>query len=80
MKIPTYHFKNKESGREATIFMSMGDYRIFIEEHPHMEQLPPSSLQIGDPILLGMEKPGGAFRERLSDIKDSHVRSNINTW
>jgi hypothetical protein len=79
-KIPTYQFRNKESGKEVTIFMSMGDYRIFIEEHPHLDQLPSTSLQIGDSILLGREKPGGAFRERLKDIKDSHIRSNVNTW
>lgn len=78
--MPTYSFRNKESGKEISLFISMSERDELLADHPHLEQLPPSSLQIGDPILLGRGKPGGAFRERLSDIKDSHVRSNINTW
>lgn len=77
--MPTFNFRNKESGKEISIFMSMSEREELLVDHPHLEQLPPSSVQIGDSVLLGIQKPGGAFRERLVDIKKSHIRSNINT-
>lgn len=78
--MPTYHFKNTFNGLETTQFMSISDYEIFIVEHPHLEQLPPSVVNLGDPHLLGLNKPRGAFRERLTDIKHGHRGSVINNF
>jgi len=60
--------------------MSISDYEIFIKEHPHLEQLPPTSVNLGDPLLLGLHKPGGAFRERLTDIKHSHRGATVHDF
>ena len=81
--MPTYSFRNKETGEEFDEIMSIEKLDQYKADNPHLEQLlgtPP----IGDPVRLGMKKPDDTFRDILKQIKKNNdskrVRSTINTW
>ena len=78
--MPTYTFKNRETNEENTEYLSISERDAYVRQHPELEQLPPTSVNISDPILIGRVKPGGAFRERLTDIKKAHHGSVVNTF
>ena len=81
--MPTYSFRNKETGEEFDEIMSISKLDQYKIDNPQLEQLlgtPP----IGDPIRLGMKKPDDTFRDILKQIKKNNdgkrIRSTINTW
>jgi len=81
--MPTYSFKNKNTGEEFDEIMSINKLDQYKLDNPHLEQLlgtPP----IGDPVRLGMKKPDDTFRDILKQIKKNNdskrVRSTINTF
>lgn len=82
-KMPTYSFRNKETGEEFDEIMSIHKLDQYKADNPHLEQLlgtPP----LGDPVRLGMKKPDDTFRDILKQIKKNtdgkRIRSTINTW
>jgi len=81
--MPTYSFRNKETGEEFDEIMSISKLDQYKIDNPNLEQLlgtPP----LGDPVRLGMKKPDDTFRDILKQIKKNNdskrIRSNINTW
>ncbi|NDB83828.1 MAG: hypothetical protein EB127_14055 [Alphaproteobacteria bacterium] len=81
--MPTYSFRNKQTGEEFDEIMSISKLDQYKTDNPDLEQLlgtPP----IGDPIRLGMKKPDDTFRDILKQIKKNsdgkRIRSTINTW
>ena len=81
--MPTYSFRNKETGEEFDEIMSISKLDQYKIDNPHLEQLlgtPP----LGDPVRLGLKKPDDTFRDILKQIKKNNdskrVRSTINTW
>ena len=81
--MPTYSFRNKETGEEFDEIMSISKLDQYKIDNPNLEQLlgtPP----LGDPVRLGMKKPDDTFRDILKQIKKNNdskrVRSTINTW
>lgn len=82
-KMPTYSFRNKETGEEFDEIMSIHKLDQYKADNPHLEQLlgtPP----LGDPVRLGMKKPDDTFIDILKQIKKNtdgkRIRSTINTW
>ena len=82
--MPTYTFRDINTGEESTTIMSMAEREEFVANNPHMQQVIHSAPALGDPIRLGLKKPDNGFRDRLKEIKKAHsrglTRSNINTW
>jgi hypothetical protein len=79
--MPTYTFRNKESGEEFTEIMSNAARETFLAENPHVEQLIVSGLGTVDSIRLGRQKPDGGFRDLLREMKKKHPLSKgINTF
>lgn len=81
--MPTYSFRNKETGEEFDEIMSIHKLDQYKADNPHLEQLlgtPP----LGDPVRLGMKKPDDTFIDILKQIKKNtdgkRIRSTINTW
>ena len=81
--MPTYSFRNKETGEEFNEIMSIHKLDQYKLDNPHLEQLlgtPP----IGDPVRLGMKKPDDTFRDILKQIKKNtqsqRIKSGINTF
>lgn len=80
--MPTYRFKNNETGEEFEDFMSISALEVFLTENPNITQL-----VNGAPMIAsgrGMGKPEQGFRDLLKDIKKKHsrgiTRSTINTF
>ena len=82
--MPSYTFKNLNSGEEFTAIMSMNEREEFVANNPHMQQVFHSAPAVGDSIRLGLKKPDSGFRDRLKEIKKAHsrglTRSTINTF
>lgn len=77
--MPNYSFRNKETGEEFDLSLSMADRETYLAENPQIEQIL-TSINIADPSRLGLRKPDSGFRDVLKNIKKKHRGSKINTW
>lgn len=58
--MPTYRFKNKETGEEHTDFMSISAMEKYLEENPHISPML-TQINIVDPTGIGVSKPPSDF-------------------
>ena len=74
--MPTYNFKNKETGEVWEVFLSISEREELLKD-PNIEQV-----HVGAPMIVGglNQKPSEGFRDILKQIKKNNVRSNINTF
>lgn len=66
--MPTYEFKNKQTGEYSEFFMSIKELDAFKENNPQLMQVHRTPLNIGDTVRMGMKKPDQNFRELLKHI------------
>jgi hypothetical protein len=74
--MPTYTFRNKETGEMHDELMRMSQREIYLSENPHLEQII-GSPAIGDPVRLGVRTIDDGFREVLSKIHNNNYKSNL---
>lgn len=74
--MPTYSFRNKETGETHDEIMSMSRRETYLKENPNLEQII-GSPAIGDPVRLGVRTIDDGFREVLSKISSNNYRSNL---
>lgn len=79
--MPTYSFRNKETGEVFDKFMKMSEKEQYLIDNPIMESV------IGNPAMVynsSGKKPDAGFRDLLKDIRSKHdkkyTRSTINTF
>jgi hypothetical protein len=77
--MPSYNFRNDETGEEFTDFMSISSLELFLKDNPHITQMV-SPISIADPTRLGLRKPDQGFRDVLKTIKQRNRGSSFNTW
>lgn len=79
--MPTYTFKNTETGETFDQFMGINSREQFLKENPHLEQIHIGSAALVDPVRLGIRKVPDGFREVLTKIHDkmpgSVLKDNI---
>jgi hypothetical protein len=80
--MPTYGFRNNNTGEEFEEFMSISALDDYLKTNSHLTQL-----VNGAPMIAsgrGMNKPDNGFRDLLKDMKKKHskgiTRSTINTF
>jgi hypothetical protein len=82
--MPSYNFKNLNTGEEWTDIMSISEREEFLSKNPQVQQQLTSAPSLGDSIRLGLRKPDNGFRDRLKEIKKAHsrglTRSTVNTF
>jgi len=78
--MPTYDFRNKETGEILEKRMKISEKESWLKDNPEYEYVMLGAPSIGDPIRLGLRKPDQGFREVLSKAKEAHPRGNINTF
>lgn len=79
--MPTYDFKNKETGEVFTKIMSIADMDQYIKDNPDVERYYASAPAAVDPTRIGgVRKPDEGFRDILKNIHSKHRGSKINTW
>ena len=78
--MPSYSFRNENTGEEFDEMMSNSDREVFLQENPHIKQIFKRFPGLGDPARLGRMKPDDGFRDVLKNVKHHHKKDNINTW
>ena len=74
--MPTYNFKNDKTGEEWEEFFTISGREEFLEQNPHIHQLPSlfalSASGTGDRI-----KNDGGWNENMSRIAEAHPSSPL---
>lgn len=75
--MPTYTFKNKDTGEEFTSVLTLSERQDFLEANPHIIQLitKPSGFVSGVNA-----KPDDGFRDLLREMKRANKGSTIETF
>jgi predicted nucleic acid-binding Zn ribbon protein len=61
--MPTYSFRDKHTGEEFDVFMSISELDEFLENHPELEKL------LSAPHFLGAQMNGGLKNNKSYDPK-----------
>ena len=76
--MPTYTFRNTETGEQYDRVMRIAELDQYKIANPHVaqviEKMPPVNRNSGD------IKPDAGFREVLQRIKAANIKSNVNTF
>lgn len=78
--MPTYGFRDNNTGEEFTEFMSMAEREKYLADNPHITQLPSAPYILARIGLGGRLKPSEGFREVLRKVKKNNKGSTINTF
>ena len=70
--MPTYRFRDMNSGEEFDEFMSMGEREKYLKTHPTIAQVPVTVAIVGDHIMGVGPKNDEGFKERMSQIASAH--------
>lgn len=68
--MPTYSFRNKETGELSEHVMKMSELDAFKESHPELERYMNDIPGLVDPVRLGRVKIDNGFREVLHRISE----------
>lgn len=74
--MPTYTFKNKDTGEIVEKIMSLSQYEKFHDDN--LERYFDAPIPRGDAVRLGLIKPDGAFNEVLAKIHERNYKSSLN--
>lgn len=75
--MPTYNFRDKQSGEVTEMVMSMSGREQFLKDNPHLEQVILAAPVAADPIRIGVKNSGG-FKEVLQKIHATTPGSVLN--
>ena len=73
--MPTYTFKDNNTGLEFDEFMGMSEKDKYLADNPHISQVPVMFAFVGDHIMGVGPKTDGGFNERMEQIANSHPGS-----
>lgn len=74
--MPTYDYKNEETGEVTEHRMSIADMEQFEKDNPHMKKIIGAPV-IGDSVRLGVKKTPDSFNDILRTIKKTNAGSTI---
>lgn len=75
--MPTYTFRNKQTGEVFDRLMKISDREQFLIDNPDLESIIGGAPAMGDSVRLGIRKPDGGFNEVLSKISAANYKSNL---
>ena len=76
--MPTYNFRNKETGEEFEKFMGISARDVYLQENPQLETVI-QSVAFGDPTkLTSSRKFDTGFKEVLQRIHEKTPGSQLN--
>ena len=68
--MPTYKFRNINTGEFSEHKMRMTEHSDFKKNNPDLEQIIDYTPSIGDPVRLGIKTTDNGFKEVLSKIHE----------
>ena len=66
--MPTYTFKDKNTGEVTEKFMTISAREQFLVDNPHLETMISGAPMLVDPVRIGIRKTDSGFREVLKKI------------
>lgn len=66
--MPTYTFRNKETGETFDQFMTIASREQFLKENPNLESIISGAPMMMDPVRAGVRKVDNGFKEVLQKI------------
>lgn len=73
--MPTYEFLNKETQEVEEHVMKIAELDSFKENNPHLERYI-SSMNIGDPVRLGITRPPVDFQKGIVERMKAAIPGN----
>ena len=70
--MPTYRFRNTNSGKEYDKFMSNDEREKYLKTHPIIAQVPQVIAIVGDHLMGVGPKQDGGMTENLQRIAEAH--------
>ncbi len=78
--MPTYTFRNKDTGEEFTEFMKISELDKYLEDNPNFESIIVACALV-DPANIGIQKPPSDFQKYvLGKIRDNAPGANKETF
>jgi hypothetical protein len=75
--MPTYIFRNKETGEQIEKMMKISELDSFREQNPQLETVIQSPM-ICDPVRVGARKMDTGFKEVLQKVHEQTPGSRLN--
>ena len=75
--MPTYRFRNMNTGEEFEEFMSMSERETYLKTHSVIAQVPVPIAIAGDHLMGVGPKVDSGFNERMQQIANSHPGSPL---
>jgi len=75
--MPTYRFKDNNTGEEFERWMYMADREPYLKENPHITQVPTGMYSISEVGDWKNSKVPGSFKDVLGRIKKSYPNSTF---
>ena len=76
--MPTYTFRDKNTGKEWTEELSISSRTEFLEKNPHVEQAPCMPMVVSGINTFGHKRTVDTdFRSKLKAIKKANPKSNM---
>lgn len=72
--MPTYNFRNLETGEETEIMMKMSELDEFKTNNPNLQQFLTKAPSIGDAHRMGVVKTPDSFNSLLKHIKKGNSK------
>ena len=73
--MPTYEFLDTKTGEEFEVLMTISEREAYLKDHPHIQQLPPSRVNIVAGV--GGIRNDGGWNENLDRIAAAHPTSEL---
>lgn len=75
--MPTYTFRDKETGVVFDKFMLIKEKQDYLTSNPSLEPLINYTVPIGDSVRLGLKTTDSGFKEVLHRIAEKNYKSNL---
>lgn len=76
--MPTYTFRNKETGDTFDQFMTISSREQFLKENPNLEPVINGAPMVCDPVRVGARKMDTGFKEVLQKVHEQTPGSRLN--
>lgn len=75
--MPTYYFKNYETGDEFEVDLRISDLDKFKEDNPQWTQQIKRAPNLNAEVGGSLKKAGGGWKDVLGKVKDTYKINNI---
>jgi predicted nucleic acid-binding Zn ribbon protein len=75
--MPTYSFRDKNTGKVFDQIMRIAEREQFLQDNPRLESVITGAPTMGDSVRLGIRGTDSGFKEVLSKISAANYKSNL---